>query len=1072
MPARRDLKKIMIIGSGPIVIGQACEFDYSGVQAVKALKEEGYQVILINPNPATVMTTPGIADTIYTEPLEVKYVEKIIKNEKPDALLPTMGGQTALNLAMKLNEEGILSKYGVELIGASVESIKLAEDRGDFKRIANSIGIDTPKSALVHNLEEAQKFADETGFPIIIRPSFTLGGRGGSIAESQEEYLSKIQWALDESPTTQTLVEESLIGWKEFEMEVMRDHSDNAVIICSIENIDPMGVHTGDSITVAPIQTLSDKEYQIMRTASIEILRAIGVDCGGSNVQFAIDPKSGRMIVIEMNPRVSRSSALASKATGFPIARCSAKLAVGFTLDEIMNEITGKTVSCFEPSIDYVAVKVPRFEMDKFPTGYDELGTQMKSVGESLAIGRTYNEALNKALRSIEQNYQGLEELNLSDEEILKMLKKQDPKKIFAAYTKLKREGRDSIDEINRISSFDKWWLYQMLDQIEIENRISSEKLDKELLLEAKKFGFSDKKIASLSNSTEKDIWDLRKSFNINSVYHFVDTCAGEFTAKTPYFYSTYGEIDEEVGLGKSGQKAVIILASGPNRIGQGLEFDTGCTLAALAYQKQGVKTILVNSNPETVSTDFNISDRLYIEPLVAENVKEIMDKEGVKDVLVQLGGQTPLNMALELEEYGAKIVGTSVKSIYDAEDRGLFSELVKKAGVKQPENRLATNKNEIIEATKEIGFPVLLRPSFVIGGKSMFVAFDDEDLKEFLEKDVEMSKDKPILVDQFLEDAFEYDVDAICDGKNVYIGGIMQHIEAAGVHSGDSACVFPPFKSTEKVLSELKSATQKIALETKTIGFMNIQFAVKDEFVYVLEVNPRASRTIPFLSKASGVNLVDAAVKIWNGKNLEEQGLTKNGFGEGECITGWACKEAVFSFDRFGGLDPVLGPEMKSTGEVIGIGKTFGEAFAKAQSSASNLLPTKGRALVSVHKRDRETILPIVKDLKKLGFKIAATRGTAKFLFDNGIFSETVMKFHEGHPNIVDHMKLGRFQLIINTPMGVFSQKDDDYIRSEAIRHKICYTTTTSAARAAVEGIKYLQEDKVSVQHLTSNDF
>ncbi len=1066
MPARKDLKKILIIGSGPIVIGQACEFDYSGTQAVKALKEEGYKVILVNPNPATVMTTPGVADVVYMEPLEPVYVEEILKKERPDAILPTMGGQTALNLTLELEKLGMLAKYNVELIGASIRAIELAEDRQLFKDTVNAIGLDTPSSALVDNIEDGKKFAEKTGFPLILRPSFTLGGRGGAIAEKPEDFVLLLEKALLESPSHECLIEESLIGWKEFELEVMRDNADNAVIVCSIENIDPMGIHTGDSITVAPIQTLSDKEYQVMRTAAIETLRAIGVDCGGSNVQFAVNPETGRMIIIEMNPRVSRSSALASKATGFPIARISAKLSVGYTLDEIMNEITAKTVSCFEPTLDYCAVKVPRFEMEKFPSGYDTLGTQMKSVGESLALGRTFQEALNKALRSAEFGYDGLCQLNIGYDGLDEKLEKQHPLRIFAIYTVLSREGERAIPKLSKTTGFDIWFLYQMLEQIKLEEHISQKGLDTENLLEAKRYGLSDNRIAKIAGLTGEEVTGMRDKAGIKAAYHFVDTCAGEFSAQTPYFYSTYGEIDEGGALDEN---SVIILGSGPNRIGQGLEFDTSCTLASLAYQRQGVKTILVNSNPETVSTDFNVSDRLYIEPLTFEYVQEILKKEKTKRVVVQLGGQIPLNIAKELEAAGAEIIGTSVKSIYDVEDRGLFSALVQKLKLTQPRNRMAANANEVMKYSEEIGFPVLLRPSFVLGGRSMFIAYKREELATFLLQGLEMSKEKPILVDQFLEDAFEYDVDAVSDGKNVYIAGIMQHIEAAGVHSGDSACVFPPFKSEKDAEAEMILAAQKIARELDVKGFLNIQFALKDGVLYVLEVNPRASRTIPFLSKASGVDLIDAAVKVWNGVNLEMQGLTKGGVGRGKCITGWAVKEAVFSFDRFAGEDPLLGPEMKSTGEVIGTGATFGEGFAKASIAASVNLPkpSDGKVFVSVHDRDKETILPIIKKLQKLGFEFASTRGTAEFLFANGIWSEVVMKVHDGRPNVVDHMRAGKISLLINTPMGRFSQKGDHDIRIEAVRSKIPYTTTTSAAEAAAVGIKHLMEEKPQVRAL-----
>jgi carbamoyl-phosphate synthase large subunit len=1069
MGARKDLASIMIIGSGPIVIGQACEFDYSGTQAVTALKEEGYRVILVNPNPATVMTTPGIADAIYTEPLNPAYVEKIIAAERPDALLPTMGGQTGLNLSLELFDRGILDKYGVELIGASVEAIRLAEDRGRFKELATRIGLDTPVSAMTKDLEGARRLAGTAGFPLIIRPSYTLGGMGGAIAYSLEELDDLVQRALDESPVKEALIEESLLGWKEFEMEVMRDRMDNAVIICSIENLDPMGIHTGDSITVAPIQTLSDREYQQMRSASIETLRAVGVDCGGSNVQFAVNPETGRLVIIEMNPRVSRSSALASKATGFPIARCSAKLAVGYTLDEITNEITGKTVSCFEPALDYVAVKVPRFELEKFPSGHKQLGTQMKSVGESLALGRTFQEALNKALRSAELGVDGLQELSIGYDGLDAMLDTLHPRRIFAAYTVLKREGPRALKRLAERTKFDPWFLHYMLRQVELEDRLVAEPLEAELILSAKRMGLSDARIAILSESTELEVRELREKFDIHSTYHFVDTCAGEFSAETPYFYSTYGEIDEGESVVGDG---VIILASGPNRIGQGLEFDTCCTLASLSYREEGVKSIIINSNPETVSTDFNISDRLYIEPLTAEHVRSIMRKEGVRDVLVQLGGQTPLNLARELEQSGAAIIGTSVNSIFDAEDRGLFTALLKKLGLKQPDNRMAADAAEVKRFSAEIGFPVLLRPSFVLGGRSMFIAYSEAELDEFLSQGIPLSAERPVLVDKFLEDAFEYDLDALCDGKNVYVAGIMQHIEAAGVHSGDSACVFPPYKSTPQIMEEMTRATEMIAREIEVRGFINIQFAVKDDMLYVLEVNPRASRTVPFLSKASGVNLVRAAVRIWRGRDLESQGLTHNGSGHGECISGWAVKEAVFSFDRFAQVDPLLGPEMRSTGEVIGTGASFGEAFAKAQAAVSSVLPVKGRVLVSVHQNDRQTILPIVHELQRLGFSIAATRGTADFLFGEGIFSEVVLKLHEGHPSVIDHIRQGRFDLIINTPLGRNSQYGDHDIRIQAVRHKIPYTTTTSAALAALEGIKYLSGGELIVRPLESKGF
>ena len=1065
MAARKDLNKILIIGSGPIVIGQACEFDYSGTQAVRALKEEGYEVVLVNPNPATVMTTPGIADAIYLEPLQVEYVEAVIKKERPDALLPTMGGQTGLNLSILLHDAGILENYGVEVIGASIDAIRRAEDRGQFKEIAKSIGLDVARSIVAKTQDEAKEFVREIGLPVVIRPSYTLGGQGGSIAETKEQFSQYLERALDESPVHETLIEESLVGWKEFEFEVMRDHADNAVIICSIENVDPMGVHTGDSITVAPIQTLSDREYQRMRTASLEVLRAIGIDCGGSNVQFAFEPVTGKMIIIEMNPRVSRSSALASKATGFPIARCAAKLAVGFTLDEIINDITGKTVSCFEPALDYCAVKVPRFELEKFPGAYDELGTQMKSVGESLALGRTFSEALNKAIRAAEIGFEGVTSLNVGRDSLDTMLATLHPMRLFAIYTVLEREGESAISRINEQTGYDPWFLYQLIEQINIEKRIGSEPLEPELLLEAKRFGLSDLHIAKLGKTGMLDVERMRSENGIFAVYHFVDTCAGEFTADTPYFYSTYGEADEG---GRIEGKAVIVLASGPNRIGQGLEFDTCCTLASLAYRNYGVHPILINSNPETVSTDFNVSDRLYIEPLTPEHVLEVMRKENVWDVVVQLGGQTPLNMAETLMKNGANVIGTEVKSIFDAEDRGLFSSLLNTLDLRQPDNRLAATPEGVRKYSEEIGFPVLLRPSFVLGGRSMFIAFTSDELDEFLGRGIHISRERPVLVDLFLEDAFEYDLDALSDGENVYIAGIMQHIEAAGIHSGDSACVFPAYKSDPAILDEMVDATARIARQIQVRGFLNIQFAVKDGILYVLEVNPRASRTVPYLSKASGVNLVDAAVKIWLGNDLESQGLAHNGIGQGHCQTGWAVKEAVFSFERFHVIDPLLGPEMKSTGEVIGTGQSFGEAFAKAEAAAGTLLPTGGKIFVSVHHQDRETILPIVQDLEALGFSICASRGTAQYLFEHGVFTEVILKIHEGHPNVIGHMRAGKIQLLINTPLGRFSQQGDEMIRIEAVRRRVPYTTTTSAAKAAVEGIRYLKQGEVIVRPIS----
>ena len=1055
---RTDIHHILVIGSGPIVIGQACEFDYSGNQAVRALKEEGYEVSLINPNPATVMTTPGLADHIFLEPLKKEYIERIFDQVGPDAVLSTMGGQTALNLTMELQKEGILDKYGVKVIGASAEAIEKAEDRGKFKEIMTELGYESARSGIAHSVEEALKVKEEIPLPLIIRPSFTLGGMGGSIAEKEEDFIPLVENALSVSPVHEILIEESLIGWREFEMEVMRDSKDNAIIVCSIENIDPMGVHTGDSITIAPIQTLDDDEYQKMRTASIEILRAVGVDCGGSNVQFALSPDHKRMVVIEMNPRVSRSSALASKATGFPIARISAKLAVGYTLDEVENEITGASVSCFEPALDYVAVKVPRFELEKFPMEAAALGTQMRSVGEALALGRTALEALNKAFRSSEQKIEGISVLDRGKYDVDLLLRSAHPLRYLAAYTVIKG-GEEDLEKLSRITGFDIYFLSLLVQQRDIERKLENEKLTDELYLEAKRLGLSDKHIRKISGQ------ELPQPLIPSR--HYVDTCAGEFEALTPYCYTSYGEEDEGRGLGSD---AVIILASGPNRIGQGLEFDTCCTLSSRAFRKHGKKTVMVNSNPETVSTDYNTSDRLYIEPLTAESVLAIMQKEGTKDVVVQLGGQTPLNMAAELERNGAHIIGTSLESIDRTEDRGLFAQVVKELGLRQPENRSAASVSEIREKAHEIGFPVLLRPSFVLGGRAMFIAYDDAGLEEFMaKKEVTISPEAPVLVDQFLEDAFEYDLDAVSDGKNVYIGGILQHIEAAGIHSGDSAAVFPPYKSKPEILDEMRQWTLRLARHLNVQGLMNIQFAEKDGKLYIIEVNPRGSRTVPFISKSSGVDLVEAAVRVWLGEDLAAQGLVKdeNGIGEGRCIMGWAIKEAVFSFDRFQHVDPALGPEMRSTGEVVGYGRTFGEAYAKSQAAASNRLPTSGRVIISVNSKDRKTIAPIARALQEMGFHVLATKGTARDLYSEGILCDVVLKTQDGHPNIVDYIREHKADLVINTPMGFHSRKSDDDIRTEAVRNHVPYTTTTSAAKAAVEAIRYLQENRFVVREL-----
>ncbi|MDT4762610.1 carbamoyl-phosphate synthase large subunit [Sphaerochaeta sp. PS] len=1070
MSARTDIKRILVVGSGPIVIGQACEFDYSGTQAVKALKEEGYEVTLVNPNPATVMTTAGMADHIYMDPLRPEYIEQIFQREQPDAILSTMGGQTALNLTLELERLGLLKKYNVEVIGASIRSIELAEDRGAFKKVVESLGLQSANSSIIHSVAEGLLLEQSMGLPLIIRPSYTLGGMGGSIAYTHEELPALLQHALQTSPSHEALVEESLIGWKEFEMEVMRDKKDNAIIVCSIENIDPMGVHTGDSITIAPIQTLDEGQYQAMRDASIAILRAVGVECGGSNVQFAVDPITAKMVVIEMNPRVSRSSALASKATGFPIARCSAKLAVGYTLDEILNEITGSSVSCFEPALDYCAVKVPRFELEKFPLPFSALGTQMRSVGEALALGRTALEALNKAIRSSEQRFEGLVDLTenklFTEAEVAKYLESAHPLRLMAAYTTLCREGEASAQALSTTTGFDPWFIHLLAEQSRLDKSIRLG-LDASLLLEAKKAGMSDKRIAFLLGQDERVVERLRFAYQLHPVTHYVDTCAGEFKALTPYLYTTYGETNEAPPLG---DEAVVILASGPNRIGQGLEFDTCCTLASLAYQKLGKKTIMVNSNPETVSTDFNISDRLYIEALCAEEVKEIMLRERASKVVVQLGGQTPLNMASKLEKSGSTLVGTSLQGLQRAGDRGLFSALVQELGLRQPKNRTAHSQEELLPLAEEVGFPVLIRPSFVLGGRGMFIVYDRQGIEDLLQRKAIMaSKEAPILLDQFLDDAFEYDLDAVSDGKSIYIGGILQHIEAAGIHSGDSAAVFPPYKSSPAILKQMKAWAHKLAVALEVQGLMNIQFAVKDELLYLIEVNPRASRTVPFISKTSGVNLLEVAVRVWEGEDLVAQRRVpmEGGIGEGHCLLGWAVKEAVFSFDRFSNVDPALGPEMRSTGESIGLGKSFGEAFAKSQTSAGNTLPTSGKVIISVNRRDRKTILPVARKLKALGFQLAATKGTAQSLFEEGLLCEVVQKVHEGRPNIADYLRESAIALVINTPMGYQAHTSDDEIRSLAMRLKIPYTTTTSAAVAAVEAIEFLQKGQVTVREL-----
>lgn len=1103
MPARTDLHTVMMIGSGPIVIGQACEFDYSGCQAIQALQEDGYRVVLVNPNPATMMTTPGVADAIYMDPLTPEYLEKIIAIERPDALLPTMGGQTALNAALTLDELGILSKYGVELIGAKIDAIRIGEDRGLFRKKMDEIGLQSAASRHVHSQRQAAEYAQEFGFPLIIRPSFTLGGLGGQAVHDERELSEAVRIALQESGERGVLIEESLLGWGEFELEVMRDRVDNAVIVCAIENVDSMGIHTGDSITVAPPQTLPDTVYQRMRTMAIDILRAVGVDCGGSNVQFAYNPLTDQLRIIEMNPRVSRSSALASKATGFPIARCATRLAVGYRLSEIMNEITKKTNACFEPSLDYCAVKVARFEVGKFQNATARLGTSMKAIGESLSLGRTFIEALNKALRAAEIDYHGLEPLREPKEALMNMLTQNHPHRILAAFTLLWRE-ECSVDRVVALGGYHPWFVEQLRQFADFCHRLLTAPANHlACYAEAKRHGMSDAHIEALltanpTSDTPRAVEALRKQPFLPASYHCVDTCAGEFEARSPYYYATYGEINECAPL--SGDK-VLIIGSGPNRIGQGLEFDTCCTLCARAYAARGVQAIMVNSNPETVSTDHNISARLYLEPVEMESVLAIIVNEwgtagnrstgGAKGsqeppprVVVQLGGQTALNMADALQKRWAavgdptrpiEIIGTSLESIHAAEDRARFSALVQGMGLRIPRNETARTIDEVDAIVERIGFPVLVRPSFVLGGARMAIVTDHAQLQSYLDRMAAYGPGASINLqfDEFIEDAFEYDIDAVSDGERVYIAGIMEHIESAGIHSGDSACVFPPYKYRPQMKQRMIDATVAIARKLKVRGFMNIQFAVKDDDVYIIEVNPRVSRTVPFVSKTSGVNLIDIAVDIWCGKTLIDLDLVPNGevVSEGHCLYPSAVKEAVFSFSRFPNFDPQLGPEMRSTGESIGIGRSFGAAYAKATAAAGVILPTEGSVGISVNDSDKQAILPIATELQRLGFILLATRGTAQFLFNNGIFCSVLLKAHEGNPNMVDYIRSGKMHFIINTPLGGETQHDDSVIRIAALRHHIPYTTTTSAAEAALEGIVYRREQKPDVTQLRATE-
>jgi carbamoyl-phosphate synthase large subunit len=1057
----------MLIGSGPIVIGQACEFDYSGTQGVKALKEEGYQVVLINSNPATIMTDPDLADAVYIEPMTPEVIARIIETERPQALLPTLGGQTALNLAVRLGELGILEKYGVELIGANLKAIRTAEDRAEFKACMQRIGVDVPRSGLAHHLEEALAVVREVGFPAIIRPAFTLGGTGGSVAYNLEDYRDLARRGLEASPVSQILVEESLLGWKEFELEVMRDSKDNVVIICSIENLDPMGVHTGDSITIAPAQTLTDKEYQLLRDASIKIIRAIGVDTGGSNIQFAVNPENGRITAIEMNPRVSRSSALASKATGFPIAKIATKLAVGYTLDEILNDITRYTPAAFEPSIDYVVTKIPRFTFEKFPTADPTLTTQMKSVGEAMAIGRTFKESLQKAMRSLEIKSFGFESKlkpgRTSKTELLQKVRRPTAERLWYVADAL-RAGLSS-DEIYRASGIDPWFLAQIRDIVEAEARLkklSKKGSTKEAVAElkvAKQMGFSDERLGAIWGKKAEQIRKLRKKHRILPVYKRVDTCAAEFEAYTPYLYSTY-EQEDEAGVTK--RKKIVILGGGPNRIGQGIEFDYCCVHASLALRGEGFETIMVNCNPETVSTDYDTSDRLYFEPLTEEDVLHILEREKPFGVIVQFGGQTPLKLARAIEKNRFKILGTSPDSIDRAEDRKRFQAMLNKLKLKQPPNGTARTEARAKEVAKKVGYPVVVRPSYVLGGRAMEIVFDDKALARYMKAAVQVSEDHPILIDKFLENAIEIDVDCVSDGATVVIGGVMEHIEEAGVHSGDSACCLPSHSLDQSVLEEIRRQTTAMARELKVVGLMNVQFAVQGRTVYVLEVNPRASRTVPFVSKAIGFPLAKIAAKAMAGISLKKQNFTW------EIIPPYlSVKEAVLPFAKFPGVDVLLGPEMKSTGEVMGIDREFGAAFAKAEVAAGTLLPLRGAAFVSVNDLDKPQILESCRKLKRLGFDLVATHGTQRYLFGNGIPCEGVNKVGEGSPHVVDLLKEGKIAMVINTPLGKTSSQDSYSIRRTALERQIPYFTTTAAANAAVNGIGAMLKKGFSVHSL-----
>ncbi len=1072
MPKRTDIQKILIIGSGPIIISQACEFDYSGAQAVKALKEEGYKVVLINSNPATIMTDPGLADATYIEPITPQYITKIIEKERPDAILPTLGGQTALNAAIKVAETGILEKYGVEMLAANVDVINKAEGREEFRDAMHKIGLNVPKSFIVQTIDAAMAAGEEIGFPVIVRPSFTLGGTGGGIAYNRQELEELCTTGLDLSMTTEVMLEKSLLGWKEYELEVMRDKADNVVIICSIENIDPMGVHTGDSITVAPAQTLSDVEYQKMRDAAIAIIREIGVETGGSNVQFAVNPEDGELVVIEMNPRVSRSSALASKATGFPIARIAAKLAVGYTLDELQNDITRKTLAAFEPAIDYCVVKIPRWTFEKFPETEDILTTAMKSVGETMAIGRTFKEAFQKAMRSLEIGRFGfggdgkvaLE--HLEEEELLNRLRIPSSKRLAHLYEALRRglgTGRGmGVALLHKLTGIDPWFLHNLKQIVDKEKEIARRGfagLDPEFLYHCKTWGFSDMQLAWLTGTEETDIRSLRSKNNITPVFKLIDTCAAEFESYTPYYYSTY---EQENEAKKTSGKKIAILGGGPNRIGQGIEFDYCCVHAAMALREMGIESIMINSNPETVSTDYDTSDKLFFEPLTCEDVLAILQQEKVDGVIVQFGGQTPLNLAVPLAEAGIPIIGTQPDAIDRAEDRKRFQKFLHKLRLSQPINNTAHTLEEALAAANAIGYPVVVRPSYVLGGRDMRIVYSDNGITSFMEAISAGSShlEHPVLIDQFLKDAIEVDVDAICDGKQTVIGGIMEHVEEAGIHSGDSSCVLPPHTLSAQMVAAIEDATRAMAEELGVIGLMNVQYAVKDEQLYILEVNPRASRTVPFTSKATGVPLAKLATRIMLGESLEQIGFTKR-----VQIHHWAVKAVVFPFDRFDNVDILLGPEMKSTGEVMGIDHNLGLAIAKAHEAAGTTTPMSGTVFISVRDADKKNIVAVARDLADVGFSIVATSGTRKYLQDAGVDCEEVNKISQGRPHILDKVQDGRICWIINTSSGKRTKKDSYRIRRAALDYRIPYTTTVSGAAAQIKGIQELAREETQVR-------